>query len=235
VRVRDSSLAYGVAAELRTAIMDGAFNLGEPLSEDTLSDIFGVSRTPVREALRQLQAEGLVDVVPKSGTYIFKPSSEEIFELGDYRLKLETWAVELAIATNPDAAATDLEKLLADMTAALDADDRREYNRLDARFHSTFFNHCGNRYLQQAYRMNVARISALRAHLASRTAGATATSMDEHALILDRFRSGDAQGVASVLEAHILRTRESYSAALRNREAVESGSKRDRLMQKLGR
>jgi DNA-binding GntR family transcriptional regulator len=233
--MRDSSLAYGVAAELRTAIMDGAFNLGEPLSEDTLSDIFGVSRTPVREALRELQAEGLVDVVPKSGTYIFKPSPDEIFELGDCRLKFETWAVELAIAGNREAAANDLATLLSEMTEALEADDRREYNRLDARFHLTFFDHCGNRYLQRAYRMNVARISALRAHLASRTAGATATSMDEHALILDRFRQGDAAGVATVLESHILRTLDSYASALRHREAVESGSKRDRLLQKLGR
>lgn len=233
--MRDSSLAYGVAAELRTAIMDGAFNLGEPLSEDVISDIFGVSRTPVREALRELQAEGLVDIVPKSGTYIFRPSADEILELGDCRIRFEAWAVELAIAANREGAANDLATLLAAMTDALDADDRREYNRLDARFHLTFFDHCGNRYLQRAYRMNVARISALRAHLASRTAGATATSMEEHALIVERFRRGDAAGVAAVLERHILRTGDSYASALRQREVVESGSKRDRLMQKLGR
>jgi DNA-binding GntR family transcriptional regulator len=233
--LRDSSLAYGVAQELRTAIMDGAFNLGEPLSEDVLSEIFGVSRTPVREALRELQAEGLVDIVPKSGTYIFQPSPEEILELGDCRLKFESWAVELAVATSRDAAADELAMLLSAMTAALDADDRREYNRLDARFHQTFLDHCGNRYLQGAYRMNAARISALRAHLASRTAGATATSMDEHARIVELFRGGDAAGVASVLERHILRTRDSYASALRHRGTAESGSKRDRLMHKLGR
>jgi DNA-binding GntR family transcriptional regulator len=59
--------------------------------------------------------------------------------------------------------------------------------------------------------------------------------MEEHALIVERFRRGDAAGVAAVLERHILRTGDSYASALRQREVVESGSKRDRLMQKLGR
>ena len=230
-----SSLADQVAQELRTAIMDGSFSLGEPLSEYILSDAFEVSRTPVRQALRQLQSEGLVEIVPQSGTYIFQPTTDEVFELESFRLHLELWASRLAGEVDRSAATDELRELLATMTAALTDDDRRLYNRLDARFHFVFFRHCGNRHLRRAYQMNAAQISALRAHLDSYTAGATATSMAEHALIVERFAAGDDAGVAEVLTDHITRSRESYAQMLRLREKHRAGDKRAEVLQKLGR
>ncbi|HYI73318.1 MAG TPA: winged helix-turn-helix domain-containing protein, partial [Skermanella sp.] len=67
------SMALQVADRIRNAIILAEFDLGEALSEDSLAAAMGISRTPVREALRLLQTEGLVTVVPKSGTFVFNP------------------------------------------------------------------------------------------------------------------------------------------------------------------
>lgn len=231
--MRTPSLAYRVTTELRTAITDGAFDLGEPLSEDALSEIFDVSRTPVREALRQLQAEGLVDVVPKSGTYIFKPTEEDIIELADWRLMMEASAAKLAVERDHKTTSEALKSLLPAMKAALEADDRREYNRLDARFHQTFVNHSANRYLQSSYALHAARVAALRAHLSVVTIGATAVSMAEHARIAELADAQDTEEIVSILEVHILRSRTSYTAILRARSEANSATRRERMRHKL--
>ena len=70
------SLVPTIADKIRAAIVDAELDFGENLSEDTLASAFEVSRTPVREALNLLQMEGLVIIVPKSGTYVFTPTLE---------------------------------------------------------------------------------------------------------------------------------------------------------------
>ena len=83
------SLAIQVGQRLREAIIDGQFALGEMIPEETLAATFGVSRTPVREALNQLQSLGLVIVRPQRGSYVFKASEADVAALCQFRCVIE--------------------------------------------------------------------------------------------------------------------------------------------------
>jgi DNA-binding GntR family transcriptional regulator len=227
------SLAADVAARLRTAIMDGAFELGEALSEDLVSSAFGVSRTPVREALRTLRTQGLVEIVPKSGTYIFRPSVEQLHELCECRLRLECAAVELALETDPERLRSTLDGLLAPMREALDAADFLRYNQLDAQFHLAFLDCCGNRYLRSAYDLIYAQISAIRVHLSVRTAGAFDESMREHHTVVELVAGRDVTGLVTVLGHHIDRAKQVYATSLQERERSSRLSRGQRIRNKL--
>ncbi|MGA1289343.1 MAG: GntR family transcriptional regulator, partial [Rubrivivax sp.] len=87
--VPGATLAVQLADRLREAIMRGDFTLGEALSELKLASAFGVSRTPVREALTTLQREGLIDIRPQSGSFVFLPSEEDVAELAEFRSMVE--------------------------------------------------------------------------------------------------------------------------------------------------
>ncbi|MGO1532339.1 MAG: GntR family transcriptional regulator [Micrococcaceae bacterium] len=233
--MRSSSLAYGISASLRASIIDGAFELGEPLSEDALAEVFSVSRTPVREALKALQVEGIVDIVPKSGTYVFDPSPDQVQELCDFRLDLESRAMEYSIRQAPDDLSSALAEVVKEMNTAIADADQPAYNRLDARFHAVAFTYCGNRYLQDAHAAIATQVAALRAHLSVWKADAVDVSMCEHAQIVDCVHAIDAAGVVRVLRQHIDQARITYVRALFDREHSRSLSKRTRLREKLGR
>ena len=228
-----ASLSVSVADRLRAAIMEGAFALGERLSEESLSEAMGVSRTPVREALKQLRSEGLVEIVPKSGTYIFLPTVEQVRELCECRVHLENDALQLAIRADTGALVARLTACNEAMSEALEADDLREYNRLDADFHQAFFEHCGNRYLQSAYQLIHAPVSALRAHLSARSAGALALSLHEHTELVQRVVEHDHAGAAVIIERHVARAQEHATEALTVRGAGEQRTKRQVLQEKL--
>ncbi|SDG77864.1 GntR family transcriptional regulator [Pseudonocardia oroxyli] len=228
-----ASLATAVADRLREAIMDGAFELGESLSEDALSTAFGVSRTPVREALKELRGQGLVEIRPKSGTYIFRPGEDQIRELCECRLRLEVAGAELALVRDGAALSAALHDRLAPMETALAAGDLLRYNRLDAAFHLSFLDWCGNRYLAGAYDQMFAQISAVRVHLSARTAGAFEASMREHRQIAELAAAGDVPGLTTVLTAHVERAQRGYAGALQELERASQLTRPQRLRRKL--
>ncbi|WP_347558845.1 GntR family transcriptional regulator [Robbsia sp. KACC 23696] len=212
---RPRTLAGVVTERLRAAIVDGEFAPGELLSEDALAAQLGTSRTPVREALNTLQFQGLVNIVPQRGTFVFSPTDADIAELCDYRATLEMKAVQLAMARHPDAAHRDLKAALADMTRAHKKHDDIAYARADSAFHETFLTHCDNPYLKNAYLLASGRVAAVRCFLASHVTGEPARSFDEHREIVKLWGEGDGQRIATILAAHIMRTQENYLRALK--------------------
>jgi DNA-binding GntR family transcriptional regulator len=101
-----ASLQSRVAAQIREGIVTGDYAAGTGLSEVTLSSELGVSRTPVREALKQLATEGLVDIVPRVGTFVATPSRRDVIELYGLKEIFEGFAARL-LAQRADAAAID--------------------------------------------------------------------------------------------------------------------------------
>lgn len=150
-----------------------------------LAAAFDVSRTPVREALNILQMQELVHIVPKSGTYVFTPTQEDIAELCDFRVGLEDQAMRLALVCNRKKLVSQLKKQYDLMRAAIDDDDLRAYGRCDTEFHLAFFRVCGNRYLARAYDSILGRVAALRTHLAIGAEGEPARSFADHAVIIE--------------------------------------------------
>ncbi len=123
----DGHPAHGIQARvadaLRLAIVRGAYAPGAALSELALAEELRVSRTPVREALKQLETEGLVRIVPRVGTFVTEPSPREIGELLELRECFAGLAARLLAARADDAACARLDQLLDVAAAALAAGD----------------------------------------------------------------------------------------------------------------
>ena len=183
------------------------------MSEENLAAAFGVSRTPIREALSLLQLEDLVTIVPRSGTYIFTPGLEDIEMLCDYRAGLEMQALDLALVNAPDALAKALHDIAGQMEAAVAEDDIRRYGRLDSTYHQAIIDHAGNLYLERGYAMVVGRVSALRTQLASRAEGEPHRSLADHKAMAHLIAKGQMAEVREMLARHVDHTKTNYTNA----------------------
>ncbi|WP_280153934.1 GntR family transcriptional regulator [Piscinibacter sp. XHJ-5] len=211
------SLGTLVAQRLRDAIIDGQFALGAMIPEETLASSFGVSRTPVREALNQLQLLGLVVVRPQRGSYVFEASEDDIAALCEFRCVIEPRAAELAWRHDRDATIASVSAAIADMNAARRQKDAVRYSRADTQLHEAFVNHCGNFYVQAAYATAGARIAALRTHLSAPGDVLHSSGFEQHKRLLDLFREGDFKAFEALMREHATGTRKRYVANLKAR------------------
>jgi DNA-binding GntR family transcriptional regulator len=213
------SLATLVAQRLREAIVDGQFALGAMIPEETLATSFGVSRTPVREALNQLQSLGLVIVRPQRGSYVFEADEADIAALCEFRCLIEPRAAELAYGHDREGAIAELKEAIAEMTAARRQKDNVRYSRADTRLHETFVQRCGNTYLQAAYNTAGAKIAALRTHLSAPADVLQPRGLEQHKRLLDYFSAGEFGSFDALMREHVLGTRDNYVASLKAKRA----------------
>ena len=203
------SLTELAVERIRGAIVDGSLELGQMISEAALATAFGISKTPVREALMRLQAEGLVVIQPRRGTFVFEVDERELAEICDCRTTLEVAALRLAAKQQGVELARALSAIVERMGEAREAGDAVAYRRLDSAFHQAFFECCGNRYLADAYQLIAGKLAALRTRLSS-SREHTEKSYLEHIRITELIASGDLNEALAVLEGHIGRRRGSY-------------------------
>jgi DNA-binding GntR family transcriptional regulator len=196
------TIAATIAAELRSAILSGEHAPGLQLRQDMLAGNFGVSRIPVREALLQLEAEGLVSITPHKGAVVTGLSPEEVEDIFALRRLLEP---RLALVSVPRLAPADLEHLDATQnafSAAIAAGDAARWGRLNAELHLGI-------YARAEQPRTLAIVTGLlqtserytRIQLATRVAWRRAQL--EHAEIVALCRARNAQAVAVLLEQHI--------------------------------
>ncbi|GAB3493017.1 GntR family transcriptional regulator [Flexivirga lutea] len=188
-------------------IYDGRLAAGARLPEQALAADIGVSRTPVREAVRRLAAEGMVDVVPNRGAQVVSVTEKDNRELYTLRAELEPVAARLAVERMD---ASDLARLLDLHERMLDivgsGHDRAELTSLNNAFHTLFIERCGNRHLGLA-------IGALmRPVLVTRTFRAydhdsLLRSMRYHGDLITAARVRDGEWAEAVMRAHILSAR----------------------------
>lgn len=207
---RSKSLTEMAIEGLREAIVTGQFKLGEPLSEIQLASTMGTSKTPVREALAQLRIEGLVTVVPQSGTFVFTLSSMEVVKMCELRSLLEMAAFKLAYQRNRKEFIEALKTIVNEMANARQIDDVPKYLKLDTAFHEQLFNHCDNQYITDAYSLIGGKIAALRTHLSSLPQH-TQLSFEEHREFVEAIDRKDLDKATCILEKHIGRSRDTYA------------------------
>ena len=200
-----------VRAGLRQAIFDGAFTAGEQLRQDDLAARFGTSRIPVREALRQLEAEGLVTLVANKGAVVTSLSLEEVLELQDIRIGLECRALKLAI---PNMAVEDFEHL-DDILRSYDGEALPvRWSERNESFHLALYDPCQRPRLLAMIRTTWRQIGRF-----SRTQGSLAAGKDRpmqgHRELLKACRARDVSRAVALLEEHILETQKSLVAAAR--------------------
>lgn len=199
---REAAAAPSLTAELRDRITGGALALGARISDKELALEFGLSRTPVRESLLQLQSEGLVVIRPQSGTFVFDPTDAELRQICDARAIMETGALRLLLARKDVGWAATLQRLVKESAAALRRGDGRAFDHLDCRFHETMVEATGNAYLARSYGAIAAQLRALRQKMPpDRTR--LEQALEQHRRILALAKSGRVEEAAEELTGHV--------------------------------
>ncbi|GAB0118478.1 transcriptional regulator [Acidisoma sp. 7E03] len=201
--------------------------LGQMLSERVLAEQFGVSKSPVREALAQLKSEGLVRIVPQRGAFVFTLSAEGVRQLCEFRRMLEQTALGLAAARAPQQLADRWAAIVEQMAEARMAGDRRRYLDADTAFHTTLFDLCGNRYMTEAYSLHLGKIASLRTHLAVKPRH-TERSFQEHGAMAAAIARGDLATTLAILDEHIDRCQTSYDAGIMDTAQADTCEPRTR-------
>jgi DNA-binding GntR family transcriptional regulator len=193
-----------VAAEIRSRITTGRLALGARISDKSLATELDVSRTPVREALVQLQSEGLVVMRPQSGTFVFDLAIEELRDICATRAILEAGAIRLAAETagSTDAMAR-LGLLVGRAAIALDDGDLALCDELDCQFHEGIVAAGGNGYLIRAYSGISDRLRALR-HRLPREKERMARAIAQHRHIIDLWAAGRLDQATTEISSHVL-------------------------------
>ncbi|MEH6522422.1 GntR family transcriptional regulator [Sulfitobacter sp.] len=207
---RPDSLSKIAEEYIRKGIINGTFSLGEKLQESKLSIVIGISKTPIREALAALNLQGLVQIIPQRGAFVFSLSQDSVEQLCQYRLLLETAAMSQALDINSIALLAELEELVSKMSEARTVGAFEEYLELDADFHASFFKHCGNSYLQDGYQNVSDIVQTMRTHLSKRPKR-TEKSFKEHTAITKHLRNGKVKAANMILARQITRGERSYS------------------------
>jgi DNA-binding GntR family transcriptional regulator len=197
------SLSSAVAERLRDKIVRGELRAGEQLRQDAIALELEVSRIPVREALRQLEAEGLIKIVAHRGAVVSALSPDEIGELFEIRALLESEVLRLSI---PGLTETDFEKaeaILATFDKALKhEEDVRVWGRLNSQFHSTLYCRSNRPHflnLIQLINNNGDRYTRLQLYLTR----AFERASEEHRQLLALCRNRDVAAACKLLAEHI--------------------------------
>jgi DNA-binding GntR family transcriptional regulator len=189
---------------LREAIISGRFAPGTSLSEVALAEAYAVSRTPVREALKQLQVEGLVEIRPRVGTFVRQPSRREVVELFEIKEMLEGLASRLMAQRGP---VPELDRLEANLTASEDAvatNDAEAYAALVHEFHQLLVDGSDNTRLASHYQTLMNQLAYHRLVMTSlRHPGRLGASLHEHRTVLDRIREKDGFGAELAMRDHV--------------------------------
>jgi DNA-binding GntR family transcriptional regulator len=198
--------------KLLRAIVQGRLDLGEPLSENDLARALNLSKAPIRESLGELRLRGLVEVVPRSGSYVFSPTAEQIAELSDYRALLETNALRISMKRDPKTLSAALRRIVASMKAAHLREDQTAINELDQEFHMTIIRLSNNRYLTESYEHISLTVEALRYRVMS-TSLYRSKVQEEHTRLADLIAKNQYARASRILESHIQRVQRVQSTA----------------------
>ena len=197
-----------VYVRLRTAILHGTLAPMERITENQIAARFGMSRTPVREAFRRLEAEGLIHVVPQRGSFVSQPSIEGILEIYQIRTPLEAMATRIAAETIEAASLRRLEEILAieqDRSKRLSAERSLRLNR---EFHAIILACTRNRRLASMLTGLQDEVHRARVLWPSTIARLDET-WKEHAAILAALNAHDAAGAERCMREHLERARAS--------------------------
>lgn len=203
----DTVVTRRTAETLREALENdiamGRFRPGERLDEVSLATRFAVSRTPIREALIELSATGLIEIRPRRGAFVVEIGVARLIEMFEVMAELEGMCGRLAARRMTAEDETLLVRAHeACITAAESADPDDYYHRNQA-FHDAIYASCHNGFLAEQSRILHDRLKAYR-RLQLRVRNRVQSSLAEHQAIVDAIRSGDSDTAEALLRTHIL-------------------------------
>ncbi|WP_018001190.1 GntR family transcriptional regulator [Paracoccus sp. N5] len=188
---------------LENAIVEGVYLPGARLDPEALEREFEVSRTPIREALHQLQASGLVRVVPKRGTFVTEWTPSELAERFEVMAEVEASCGRLAARRITEAELAALEQVHRDCRRHAEAGEVEAYYARNSDFHHCIYRATHNAFLErEASRLHAMLQPYRRMQLKVRNR--MARSFAEHDAVVAHIRAGDAQAAATALRDHVI-------------------------------
>ncbi len=192
-----------IRGALENAIVEGRFPPGAKLDPELLAREFDCSRTPIREALQQLEASGLVRVFPKRGTFVSEWTADELAERFEVMAEIEAACARLAARRITDAELTEFEAVHAACRALAEAGDVDAYYTRNSDFHHCIYHATHNAFLEQeASRLHAVLQPYRRMQL--RVRNRMARSLAEHDDVLAAIRSGDGEAAAKAMRDHVV-------------------------------
>jgi DNA-binding GntR family transcriptional regulator len=210
---REPTQVTRLARAIAEAIVDGALTPGARLDEAGLASRYGVSRTPVREALRNLAASGLVEHRPHRGAVVALPDAPRLLGMFELMAELEATAARFAALRMGPAARRALATLHEEAASVMRAGDPATYEGLNLRFHHAIFEGSGNPFLEetaQAMRVRIRPFSRGQFNLDGRLM----LSHAEHGEIVTAIAQGDAARAEAAMRVHVRRIAEAATGYL---------------------
>lgn len=214
IEISRMGLHEQVAARLRTMLVEGMIQPGAKLNERELCEKLGVSRTPLREAIKLLAAEGLVDLLPNRGAVAVRLTEADVMNTFEVLAMLEGMSGELAAQRVTDEELAEIQAMHYEMMACFSRRDLSGYYRLNARIHSAINNAARNPVLVGTYRSINARVQSLRFRT-NQNETKWQLAMKEHERMLEALAAHDATALRTVLVEHLIRKRDTIIDLMR--------------------
>lgn len=208
--MQEYSLRSQVFQSIREDILRGRYKENEELREAALGKELGVSRTPVREALRQLELEGLIKIIPNKGAYVTGISEKDVHDIYMVRSMLECLCVRWAAEHITPEQLEELDEILLLSEYHFDRSNPGQITELDGRFHQVLYEACESRILEHVLSdfhkyVQLARRNSVRTEERARE------SLKEHRAILEAIREKDVEKAERLARTHILHVMENLN------------------------
>jgi DNA-binding GntR family transcriptional regulator len=187
---RHQTLREKILETIRDAILKGTLSPGEKVAEPELAERFGISRTPIREAFRQLESEGYLTVIPRKGAVVTSLSERDVQEFYSIKSILEGYAAHMAAERLSERDLDRLETINARLAHLAREGDIKTFFRVHNEFHELFIRAAGNEKLLELINQLMMKFNRLRMASLS-LPGRMEISVQEHRKIIDAFRERD--------------------------------------------
>ncbi len=204
-RITRVTLHDAVLNQIRDMIIEGTLMPGTRINEGQVGASLGVSRTPLREAIKTLASEGLVEIVPAKGAVVRRFTESDIREILEVLKALEQTAARLACKSATDAAIKKIAQMHKRMLALYEAKNRLAYFKLNQSIHTAIVQASGNSVLAQTHDTLQARIKRIR-FIGNETPDRWAAAVAEHEEMIEALIARDAERLAEVLGRHLDKT-----------------------------
>lgn len=204
-----------IVASLRQEIIDGDLVPGQKVSESKLAARYGVSRTPVREAIKQLEIENLVTVERRRGTFVKRLSIRDVMDLYEVREGLEMIAAKLCAQRADNRIISELDVVLDDMESLVRAGDREQYLERDRALHTLIFDGANNPRLVDHYQLLTNHIARdVLGTIVTGVEGRMARSLAEHRKIVQAITLRDGASAERHMREHVQTGRDELAASM---------------------
>ena len=219
IQIPKASLHEQVAHRLRQMLVEGRIAPGAKLNERTLCELLSVSRTPLREAIKMLAAEGLVELLPNRGAIAVALTEADVLDTFEVMAGLEAQSGELAARRITGTELTEIKALHFEMMAAYTRRDLSGYYRLNAQIHQAINTAARNPVLSATYNRVNARLQALRFR-SNQDGEKWTAAVREHEQMVAALEARDPQAMRTVLLAHLANKRDVVIAQIREQRAA---------------